>query len=381
MRVGLFTYGMDRQLTGIGRYARELAYALRRVDPAAEVILLSPYPRSPLAWYRDFPVVSLPSLGRLPAVLATGPRLLDRAARQAGLEIFHDPCGIAPFLPRPGPYGRVVTIHDAIPLLAPHLQPLLTNMVYRTLIPAARVRADAVITVSQAARDDLVRTLSWDPARVTVIPEGCSVHPATRRAPGGDGGSLPFRTPFVLFVGAVSPRKNLETALDAVGRLNEQGVPMQLWIAGPDTGHRRRLLRHPAAKWCRVLDFVNDETLAALYSRAVALVYPSLQEGFGLPVVEAMACGCPVICSDIPVLQETAGDAACLVNPQDTRAWAAAMVRLVVDPAYRRELVTRGLTRVALFSWTQHARRTLEVYEAVLRGRSLAKAGSAVNPP
>jgi glycosyltransferase involved in cell wall biosynthesis len=379
MRVGLFTYGMERHLTGIGRYARDLSYALRRVDPECEVILFSPYPESPLGWYRDFPVVSLPWLARLPAVLTVGPMLLDRAARQTGVDILHDPCGIAPFLRGPVPYGRVVTVHDAIPLLAPSLEPLLTNIVYRTLIPAARVTADAVITVSQAARDDLVRALAWDPAAITVVPEGCSVRAAKRRTHGGGGEGLPFRTPFVLFVGAVSQRKNVETALSAVGRLAREGLPMQLWIAGPNTPHRRRLLRHPAAKWCRVLDFVNDETLEALYARAVALVYPSLHEGFGLPVVEAMACGCPVVGSDIPVLRETAGDAACLVNPLDDRAWASAIGRLALDRDYRRDLIARGQERAALFSWTQHARRTLELYAQVRHRRSIA-AGATVNP-
>lgn len=359
---------MGQNLTGIGRYAVELSYALKALAPELKITLLNPYPDSSLQWYRDFPSYAVPSLKLVPAAASLGNIVLHRAALRLKLDILHDPCGIAPFL-LPSRYKRVTTVHDAIPLLAPKVQPLATRLIFRTLIPATRYTADAVLTVSEAAAEDLTRYLGLEAEKVHVIPNG--VAQALSQSPDEVAKHLRavgIPSPYYLYVGNLTPRKNLARVITAFRLFREQ-YDAHLAIVGPKAWGADALSKEAADRDDITLTgFVSDEQLVALYRGAKALVFPSLYEGFGLPVLEAMSYGTPVLTSERGALAEVAGDAATLVNPESETAIFEAMVRLFEDEILRQDLRQRGLERVKAFSWQQTAQMTLSVYESLVNG-------------
>ena len=382
MRVGFFTYGMEDRLTGIGRYARELTYALRGLDPTLEIILLNPYPGSPLPWYGDFPCEPLPALARLPAVLALGSAQLERAARRLHLDVLHDPCGIAPFVAPRSQTRRVVTVHDAIPYRHPELQPALTRLVFQTLVRAARWTVDAVVTVSQSAGSDLMRYTGLPPSALHVTPLGTD-HPrdsdlqAWRAAFPALAQRYGLTQPYVLHVGAVNARKNIGRLLDAMCTVRQHRPAVGLVLVGPDSPSLQAL--RGGAAWepqaVRHLNYVGQETLHALYANAAAVAVPSLYEGFGLPALEAMAHEAPVVASDRSSLPEVVGDAGILVDPLNTAALAAALEQVLGPTSLGPELARAGRERARRFTWEATARATLAVYEEVCARAAPARAG------
>lgn len=365
MRVGFFTYGVQHaeRLTGIPRYTTELTRALRQLDPALEIVLLNPYPDSQLAWYREFETAPLPGLGRLPAALSWGNVALHRAARRARLDLLHDPCGLAPFLAPAGQYARVVTVHDVFARVLPRTQDPLMRLLYATLLPLTRHTADAVITVSEASRRDLQTHLGLPPRLLHVTPLGVTL-PARPAPPASDP---PDSAPYLLYVGNLTPRKNLRRVIQAFSQVRVADPTLTLKITGPTFwGGDAVSALAQATPGVQLTGFVSDEALDRLYRGAQALIFPSLYEGFGLPALEAMARGCPVITANLSSLPEVVGEAGLLVDPYSVPAIAAAMTRLRQDPALRARLVQAGPPRAAQFSWQTTAERTLVVYRQVL---------------
>lgn len=368
MRVGVFTYGIERpdRLSGIARYTIELTRALKQFNPELELILLNPYPHSEIEWYREFQNHHVPGLQRLPAVLTAGHALLDWHARKLNLDILHDPGGNAPFLaPRP-PYRRVVTIHDAFARVVPQTQDPLMRLLFRTLVPLTRFTADAVLTVSEASAADLHRACHIPRDKITVTPLG--VHPLN----GHQQDAVPLealgiKAPYFLYVGNLTPRKNLPRVLEAFTRTQARHPGTQLVIVGPQFWGGSDIFKQASGTQNVVLTgHVNDATLHALYTQATALVFPSLYEGFGLPALEAMTLGCPVITSDLSSLPEVVGDAAYLVDPLDVQGITDAMSALLTIEPLRHDLRQRGLQRARQFNWENTARQTLAVYRAIL---------------
>jgi glycosyltransferase involved in cell wall biosynthesis len=318
--------------------------------------------------------------GRLPpgALEPAGPFLPNRtvwmqlvaplALARLRPALAHFTNSLAP-LAAPCPY--VVTLHDMSLFLHPHTQPAKSLVLVRPLLPAIARRAAAIITVSHSARRDLLAVLRVPPAKVHVVYEAAA--PAYHAL--DDGADLArvrarygLHTPFALYVGTLEPRKNLETLVRAFAQV-QRGRPEQLVLAGRLGWKYHELLRLiealGAGDAVRLLGYVPDDDLPALYNLACVLVYPSLYEGFGLPVVEAMACGTPVITSDRTSLAELGAGAALLVDPLDVEMLAARL-RLVLDDAdLRAELRAAGFRRAAEFSWARAAAETVAVYEGV----------------
>jgi glycosyltransferase involved in cell wall biosynthesis len=241
--------------------------------------------------------------------------------------------------------GRsVVTLHDLSFETDPAAMGRLDRLVFKTVVPRAARRADQVLVVSERTRRDVERRYGVSPAKVTVTPNG--VDPAFSPGAAGRGG-------YLLFVGAIQRRKDPLAALDAA-----QAVGLPLVVAGPEKEPGlAAALRDGGAD---LRGYVSKPQLAELYRRADALVLPSRFEGFGLPVLEAMACGTPVVAAREPALEEVAGDAAVYADDGD---FAAAVRRALAEPD---RLSSLGLERARAFSWTESARRTVEVYRRVL---------------
>jgi alpha-1,3-rhamnosyl/mannosyltransferase len=271
----------------------------------------------------------------------------------------------------------VLTVHDLIPLLFPRQSTWQARLLFRWALSLALRASHRVIAVSESTARDLQQYFHTPSERVSVIPEAPdpTFYPrppaevaAVRRKYG-----LP--APFVLYVGSNKPHKNLPRLIEAwslltphVSHFTFHASRFTLVIAGvwdPRYPEPRLLAERLGLQNVRWLGPVPEADLPALYSAATLFVFPSLYEGFGLPVLEAMACGVPVICSNTSSLPEVAGDAALLVDPTDVRALAAAITDLLEDESRREEMRERGLQQAARFSWERTAAMTLEMYREV----------------
>jgi glycosyltransferase involved in cell wall biosynthesis len=282
-------------------------------------------------------------------------------ARRRGVDLIHGPIGIAPVVPGGPP--AVVTVLDVIWIHHPQTLTARSRLAWRTLIPHCARRARRVITISQAAADDLVATLAIDRARIDVTPLGFR---APREVAAEPLPVLLDERPLVLCVGAKRLHKNQGALIEAVAGLD--GV--QLALVG-STGPYEHELRERAARLgveVHFIGWVNPGQLEALYARAAVFVLPSLLEGFGLPILEAMGRGVPVACSDASSLPEVAGDAALLFDPRAPKQIAAAITRILREPGLAAQLRVAGLARAAQFSWERTAALTVESYDRALGG-------------
>jgi alpha-1,3-rhamnosyl/mannosyltransferase len=263
-------------------------------------------------------------------------------------------------------------VHDVAPLIYPEAFPRRGRWFHRPGIRAAARRADLVITVSRAAAEELAAWTAIPADRVRVVHTGVDATPAqpgevaTTVAGAGLAGA-----PYVLCVGSDEPRKGVGTLVSAFARLPPAQVDgARLALVGPSGWLERDLVDPSDARRLgdrlRRVGFVPDAELRALYAGALVFAFPSRHEGFGLPVLEAMAQGTPVVCADIPSLREVSGGAARLVAPGDAEAWAAALADVLTDTDARQGLADAGRRRVAAFSWERTVRRTRDVYSEAL---------------
>jgi glycosyltransferase involved in cell wall biosynthesis len=277
------------------------------------------------------------------------PRLLKRLRPALGHFTYVIPPGYR------GP--SVVTVHDLSFERMPSLMGPRDRMMFRTFVPRSARRADRVLTVSERTKGDLVERYGIAGEKIVVTPNG--VDPIFRP----DGGA-PEEPPYVLFVGGIQPRKDPLAAIEALALLNGD---LRLVLVGAEKRGgqdvRRAIRRLGLEDRVRLAGHVEHEQLAALYRGAACLVFPSRYEGFGLPVLEAMASGTPVVAAAAGAVPEVAGDAAILVEPGDPAAIAAGVEQALAE---RERIVAAGLARAGLFSWTETAHRTLAVYRELL---------------
>jgi glycosyltransferase involved in cell wall biosynthesis len=295
--------------------------------------------------------------------------------RREAVDLFHAPHYVLPPLT---PCRSVVTIHDCIHLRFPQYLPSRLGYAYaRGQMWAATHKAARVMTVSEASKRDILRYFRVPESRIDVIynaiderfwlePDVEEVKRVRER--------YRLTDPFVLYAGNIKPHKNLERLIEAfhLMRHEDRGLKdVQLLIIGDEISKyatlRRAVHRHKLHKHVRFFGFVSDQTLAALYRLADVFVFPSLYEGFGLPPLEAMASGTPVIASNVSSLPEVVGDAALMIDPYDPAAIADAMARVLTDTDLRVDLQGRGFARAREFSWERSIKRVSEIYEEVMQ--------------
>ncbi|HVS88018.1 MAG TPA: glycosyltransferase family 1 protein [Candidatus Acidoferrum sp.] len=255
--------------------------------------------------------------------------------------------------------------------LTPSRHALHKRVYFHTMIPAMVRRSDAVITISESTKRDLLALLKAKEEKISVVHLGVDA----RFQPLKDEGQLAkirqkYSLPreFILFVGLIEPRKNLETLVDAYLAASISGQ-FDLVLAGSMgwgySGLMQKIANSHVGSRIRMPGYVADADLPALYSLATVFVYPSLYEGFGLPVLEAMACGAPVITSCVSSLPEVAGDAAVLIDPSDAGALTLALQQVLRDSQLRKSLSQRARQRAQLFTWEQTAQKTLDIYRTI----------------
>ena len=379
MRVGIDArYGFRRRRRGIGEYVAALlahlpAVASDRdefvlyVDRAADMDAL-PLPdprfhlrrlgtRNPLVWEE----ITLPW-----------------AAARDRLDLLHLTSNYGPTCP---PCPTVYTVHDLIEFIRPALGPLRLPLRHRAgravrirTLPGQLRRASRVITVSAASRGDLVRIVGLREDVIRVISHGISPefvppgdHRIARRRLTEAGVQTPDR--YILALGALDPRKNGPFLIRAVAKVRSRMPDLCLWIAGVERPEMYSLPIASAPEWLTILGYVDSSTLVSLFQGTAAFVYPSLYEGFGLPVLQAMACGAPVLASSRSSIPEISGGAAVLFDPCSEEDLAQKLVLVLSDEAVRRDRVNAGLTHAKGFTWAEAGRKTYAVYlEAVDEG-------------
>ena len=362
--LGYITYALDRSPAGIGTYTRELLASLRHSE--VEVIVLQAG-----SGVSSGEAIHLPGAGFLPGLLTFGQVEIGWITRFNELDLVHDPTGTAPLALAGVPC--VVTIHDVFPYVLPKSSTTLDRWICYYWLPRILPQVQHVITVSQQSKEDILEYLPVRKENVTVTPEAAN---AKFRVMSEADITLALerhgtKTPYILYVGSIEPRKNLLRLLQAYALLRDWSNKWHMVIVGA----RNFWKSSPVVETVKKLDletfvhftgYIPEEDLPALYNGADLFLFPSLYEGFGLPVLEAMACGTPVVTSNVSSLPEVAGEAAILVDPYDVKAIAEAMRQVLEDPELAAELREKGLERASQFTWERTARETIAVYEKVL---------------
>ncbi len=320
-------------------------------------------------WGELLPAVTVPVRARDRRQWVLGEQtLLPVLAARAGVTLVHSMASTAPLW---GPFRRVVTVHDLIYARFPDAHPGLRDRGMRVLVPAAARRSDRVIADSQSTRADLLELTRVPAERIDVVPLGLgSAARAQPLAPAQARERFDLgERPVVLTLSAKRPHKNLAALVGALAAIPAERRPL-LVLPGYPTWHEAELRERAAAAGVaedvRFLGWVSGVEVESLWSVADAFVFPSLYEGFGLPVLEAMARGVPVACADASSLPEVAGDAALLFDPRRESEIAAAIQRLLGEPELAQRLRGLGRERAKLFTWERAARLTLQSYSAAL---------------
>jgi glycosyltransferase involved in cell wall biosynthesis len=362
-RIGFDAQAMtgSRQ-TGLGIYALHLSKLMEKHPEAVDLRLL---------WPKDQKVFK----GTLERLKWEQYDLVMAAIREE-VDLIHSPAFSCPRFMWFTNLPKVVTAHDLIVLKHPELMPPGSRWYFGSWIPSTYKKADQVIAVSRATKNDLVNLLNIEPDRITVIHHG--IDPVYQRTT--DPHEINrirhiYHVPmeFFLMVGSFELRKNVHHVIDAFSRISKSSNQLKLLLVGYENKYQSKM--QALVKSLDLEDkvlfpgYVADRELTTLYSVATAFLFPSSAEGFGLPLVEAMATGCPVIASDIEVFHEIGGDAAAFVPVDDPVALSEAMLKMLEDPAHRAEYVRKGLGRSVKYSWDLAGEETLRVYLRVLKRR------------
>ncbi len=373
MHVGLnLIYLVPGETGGMEVVARELLPELVRAAPGVEFTAF--VNREAAAaddgpWGSVVPAVTVPVNAASRAQWVLGDQLLlPVLARRRGVQIMHSLASIAPAW---GPYRRVVTVHDIIYARFPETHAGLRDLGMRVLVPAAVKSAHRITVDANSTREDLVRMLDADAGKIDVVPLGLGTPRRHIPAPEREVRerlALGERE-VILSLSAKRPHKNLATLIRALSRIDRARRPL-LVLPGYPTAHEQELRQLAAAQGVgedvRFLHWISSEDLEGLWWLARAFVFPSLYEGFGLPVLEAMDRSVPVACSDASSLPEVAGDAALLFDPLDVAQVTDAIERLLNDRPLREQLIACGRERVKQFTWERTARGVIDSYARAL---------------
>ena len=378
MRIGLDGKVLTLRAGGIGRYAINLTRAMLAEAAARrhelEFVIFTG-PQTSRGVMEEFRGLCDEHYLAAKSSLLRSFVHIPHALRRMRIDVFHgmDHVGI-PFVGKTG--KCVVTVHDVIPLVLPHTFTRRHRLVVRTALARVGRQADLIIVPSRAVQRDVVQYLHVPEDRVAVTPHGCEA----RFNPSRDAASIGaaaarygLSARYLLAVGTLEPRKNLTTLVRAFARLRDRSAidpAVELVLAGArgwlDDPVFRTVQSLGLGDSVRLPGFIDDDHLPAVYRGAELVVFPSLYEGFGLPLLEALACGVPVVASNTAALPEVAGGAAVLVDPLDIDALAQAIARVLRDEALRGRLREDGIARAAEFSWETAARRTLDAYASLV---------------
>ncbi len=375
MKIGIDYTPALRQRAGVGRYTRGLVKALAAMDQRNEYVLLAAVGGLEMATERSWPGGNfrerrVPFSDHFLTILWHRLRLPLPVEFLIGrVDVFHSPDFVLP----PLWHGHsLVTVHDLSFIRHPECADQGLREYLNQAVPRSVRRADIVLADSQNTKGDMMELLGVDSAKVKVVYAGLDdrfvpIEEEEKRREVRDKYHLDF--PFILSLSTLEPRKNQIRLIEAYGFLSKgKAMPQRLVLAGGKGWLYEEIFRR--VEELKLTDrvyfpgFISEEDLPTLYSLADVFVFPSLYEGFGLPPLEAMACGTPVVASDVASLPEVIGEAGILVPPDDVEALASAIEKVLDDAVLRENLIAKGLLQARSFSWERAAKGLLEIYES-----------------
>jgi len=377
MRIGIDASGLTVKSGGIGRYVvnliNHMAWATSR-DESHELLVFyhKSFDRSLI--HKHPHLIFVDTLARIKSNVLRKGLFLPFVAKKQNLDLFHgvDHIGI-PFFFKRGKCRFVLTVHDLITKLFPEMFTLKHRMIENTLRPLILRNADRIIAVSRSTRDDLLRFYPQYADKTRVIYQGVDTRffPRDREEIKKIQKKYRIDFPYILSLGTLEPRKNIPRLVEGFAKAKmEGGIEHKLVVTGRKGWKYKEMLSQlqegPFSEEIVFTGFVEDEDLPCLYAGAEIFLYLSLYEGFGLPVLEAMACETPVITSNLSSLPEVAGDAALLIDSSSAEEIAASLLRLLSDEELRKDLQKKGRERAKFFSWEKTAEEILELYEEIL---------------
>lgn len=380
MKIALNTTIASKTRTGTGNYAVNLAAALMQMDHGHEIeIYCNDDLHDWFAGQRNGHSATINGI----KIKSSRRRVfweqtkLSGELKKNGVDLLHSMAFTSPWM---NSIKTVVTVHDLAFRKYPETIPLTKRIYYRPIFSHSIKKADKVVVPSRAVRKSLCKTFHLNEEKVVCVTEGVTADffnsmnektiDATRKKIGIAG-------PYLLTVGTLEPRKNLATILGAFNKLKtEKGIPHQLVVAGKEGW----LIKKSMDESPDLIStgYVSQQDLIALYRGAELFLFPSLYEGFGLPLLEAMAAGVPVIASELPVHREVCGEAALFANPLDEEEWRNTIDQLLQNSSQQKRLRTNGIERAKKFSWQKTAERTMEIYESV-KPNALRPQGCDIN--
>jgi len=360
-------------MAGSGRYILGLAQGLSSINHSHEIYLLCNKDNMGLLSFNKHKKVCCGKLTQIrPTRLFWEQSLLPLYLGRLKIDVLHSPVFVSPLFLS---CFSVVTIFDTTLFSFPKQHTIIKRLYFTKFIPHTVKKAARIITISESSKKDIVNILKVKPERVIVTYMGVDhkVFYPTSGASQKIERKYGIASPFILYVGKIEPRKNLASLVKAYHRIRSHYRSWKLVIAGSKGWGFQEVFATVAKLGLEsevlFTGYVPEEDLPCLYSAAELFVYPSSYEGFGIPLLEAMACGTPVITSNISSLPEVVGDAGILVNPTDIDELAFAIQSVLNSESLQKDMKFKGLKRAKLFTWEETARRTLQVYEEVYRER------------
>lgn len=371
MKIGIITDFIDDSLGGIGIYTNNLIQQLNEIDKFNKYYLIHGVSKNTQIYKTNEEILikkySLSKGSRSIWRYFSAPLKLKNMNQ---LDIVHDTYEIGT-LSFKTPFKKIITVHDLSPFLFPEMFSSLTVLLHKLLFSKTLQSVDKIITVSECSKRDLVTYFSIPEDKIKVIFNGVDpkFKPLNKEDVNEFLKKYNLNFPFILFVGTLEPRKNLSTLFKAYYQLKKKNINHKLVIAGKKGWKYQEIFETVNKLNLKndiiFTDYIPENDLPALYNAADVFVYPSIYEGFGLPPLEAMACGTPVVTSNISSLPEVVGNAGITVDPKDIDMLATSLYEVLTNDSLMKEMTKKGLERAKLFSWRSCAVETLKVYQEV----------------
>jgi len=376
LRIGINARYLQRHITGIERYTMELIKSMSEIDDIDRFMLFfNKHEKVPeITKSPNFENYVSPFPTKMVFMRILWEELiLYREIKKKKIDVFHGPSFVVPFF-KPKRCKYVNTIHDLSWFYYPESFTFFNRLFFKLFLPRSIKNSDIVIADSRSTKKDIIKFFHAEPAKIKVVYLGIDEDFSKSAENGVNEGILrKYKIPkeYILSIGSLLPRKNVVNMIKAFNGLKKKGLKEKLVIIGREAWLYEQIFS--VIKDLGIEEeviftgYVGDKDLPYLYSMAKLLLFPSLYEGFGLPILEAMACGCPVITSNVSSMPEVAGDATVLIDPKSVKEITAAMDSIINDRKLRSKLIKRGYEQAKKFSWKKTAEETLDIYNKVSR--------------
>lgn len=370
MKIGFIATHIDIGKGGVSTYSYELIKNLSKIDKNNDYYLIHTSPKDIDVYSANHNFLVRSVLPNYLWRITIGPLKLKNIKN---LDIVHDPYDIGP-LSFKMPFKKIITVHDIAYYFFPRKSGLKIIIGHKVLFNKTLKTADKIIAISNSTKDDLMTYFKVPEDKIAVISHGVGEKFKQLDEEGISKSTQKYQLnfPYILYVGSLESRKNILNLVKAFYKLKTKNIYQKLVIVGENSGNKKKICRFIKKLNLQndvvFIGFVSEEDLPALYNAADLFVYPSYYEGFGLPPLEAMSCGTPVITSNTSSLPEVVGDAGIMIDPSNVEALAEAMRDVLADESLRNSIIAKGLERAKMFNWKKCARKTLKVYEEVSFG-------------